>query len=289
MKRFFHIMSDIHLESRKKDFKVILENSINKNNILKISQSFPQLNINFDPNEKNNVNLILAGDIGYPSMQNYRDFLLKSTELYDNIYMIAGNHEFYYGKQTVEQILSDIKLICSEINEFNKSNINNGHLYFLDNDMVSNNDIRILGSTLWTNVTSIDRVNSKYINDYNLITDFDVDKSNELYNQNYKWLKESLGEIIMEKNTNPNIKTIIITHHLPSFKLINPKYKSYSNINCFFASNSDELISNPVNYWIYGHTHTKTTHNINGVNIMCNPIGYVGEEKTYDPYNIFEL
>ena len=56
-------------------------------------------------------------------MQNYRDFLLKSTELYDNIYMIAGNHEFYSGKQTgktIEQILSDIKLICSGINELNK-------------------------------------------------------------------------------------------------------------------------------------------------------------------------
>ena len=76
-----------------------------------------------------------------------------------------------------------------------------------------------------------------------------------------------------------NSKCIVITHHLPTFKVIHSKYKDSIELNSFFASNSDELISDPVIYWIYGHTHTASSHNINGVKVLCNPKGYPNEKS----------
>ena len=165
--------------------------------------------------------------------------------------------------------------------------------------MILHNGVYIIGSPLWTHVDKQFKKYSIYMNDYNYIKDFTVDDSNELYRQSYDFIKNSLESIqslteqvaepLTEQVAEPLAKCIVITHHMPSFELIHKKYRNDPEMNVFFASNSDELIREPVNYWIYGHTHTKSTHTINGVKLMCNPKGYPSERSGYSNECTFEL
>jgi hypothetical protein len=70
---------------------------------------------------------------------------------------------------------------------------------------------------------------------------------------------------------------IIITHHLPSFTLIDKEYECYKELNTGFASELDYLITHPITHWIYGHTHKPNDSIINNVKMICNPLGYIYE------------
>jgi len=38
--------------------------------------------------------LVLAGDIGYPNQDSYKQFLLGMSHKFDKVFVISGNHEF---------------------------------------------------------------------------------------------------------------------------------------------------------------------------------------------------
>ena len=40
-------------------------------------------------------NLFLLGDIGHPDTINFQKFIKKCSELYKNVFLIYGNHEYY--------------------------------------------------------------------------------------------------------------------------------------------------------------------------------------------------
>ena len=69
-------------------------------------------------------NLILAGDIGYPSHPTYRQFLRDCQKMYENIYLITGNHEYYDSYKTGQSIneinnqIQTIQLIFFRMREF---------------------------------------------------------------------------------------------------------------------------------------------------------------------------
>jgi predicted phosphodiesterase len=76
-----------------------------------------------------------------------------------------------------------------------------------------------------------------------------------------------------------------MTHHLPSFKLINEKYKN-SKLSSLFATDLEDIIKKyKIDYWICGHSHNKNNIQINNTILTLNPVGYPGEDinpKYYD-------
>ncbi len=81
---------------------------------------------------------------------------------------------------------------------------------------------------------------------------------------------------------------------MPSYSLIDEKYKQYGtdNYNQWFYSDMDQFIDenkDKIKCWIYGHTHTPSFKIINGVPIMCNPIGYPNENNKLDFNKTFNL
>ncbi len=261
------------------------------------------------------LNLILAGDIGHPSDPKYENFLQTCTKLYDNVFLITGNHEYYQSEKnskqnplSVDEINQMIEEICSNLNLANTSpdsatslpnpsdpspnpsnpspNPSNkfGKIHFLNNKMILYKNIYIIGSTLWSYVDP-SKFDTKFnMNDYNYIKDFTPEISNELWQKNRKFISDSIDMVRSVKKTDPNknSRCLVITHHLPSFHLIHPKYKSCTDINHFFASDMDNLITEPVDYWIYGHTHMASKIIHNGVNLICNPLGYTSESSKFD-------
>ena len=200
---------------------------------------------------------ILAGDIGNPYSENYNMFMKYISNSFKKTFVITGNHEYYNN-----DIIETNNYLNSYFNQFN-------NISFLNNKIENYNNYCFIGSTMWTKIT-----NPNYeINDVNYIKNFTYNECNNLNNISVKFIEESL---------NNNSNCIVITHHLPSYKLIDSKYKTkvMENYNQWFYCDMDHLIegyNDKIKCWIYGHTHTRSNVIINNIPFLCNPIGYPNE------------
>lgn len=205
--------------------------------------------------------LVLAGDIGNPMQSSYGVFLRKVATEFEHIVLIHGNHE-YYGTNYKDAV-AKTREICAEIRVSGK-----GRVHFLQNSHIDINGVRFIGSTLW----------SKLDPDVPLIGDRNIGGfSIEWYNRLHRQCRDYL-QIAIAESTLP---TVVVSHHLPSFSLIAPKYLKYGMINQWFASDSDDLIMSGgfTKAWVYGHTHDPNVTDIGGVSMICNPVGYPGERE----------
>lgn len=214
--------------------------------------------------------LIIAGDItpGYnEALKLIKNYL--NENLYVKVILVLGNHDYY--DSTIE-----------EVDIFWK-NINIDRFYFLQNNSVLLNGVRFYGTTLWTDLNNSDTntmlVSSYYINDFRHIKNFSIYNFVTLH-----YIAKQLLKQFLEKNNDP---VIVITHHLPTFSSIHPKYGSNKVLNYAFAcTNMTELINSPnVKIWCHGHTHTSHDYievpkipfestNLTPTRIICNPRGY---------------
>jgi predicted MPP superfamily phosphohydrolase len=227
--------------------------------------------------------LILAGDIGYPEQKLFTEFLRTNSKKFKKIFYVAGNHEYYQNwKKNKNMHLNSFY----EINDFIDKTIKNisNNIYFLNNNYYDFDDkLRIIGSTLWSDIkpysSGINDMNQIYINNKILI---DNDFINNIYKNNVDFIKE---EII--KANKDNKKLLVITHHLPTYDLILPKYEieKYNSSQSHFASNLNYLINEPIKIWCAGHSHGFNHKNINGVNCYVNAFGYSDEDRNGSKLN----
>ncbi len=207
--------------------------------------------------------LVLAGDIGYPMRTEYSDFLINVNKIFEKTFLITGNHE-YYSSFTIEQNNNKIKQIIEENNLAN--------VKFLLNEYEDYKGYRFVGSTLWSKIYNPNFL----INDFKQIPGLTVEKYNMLHQDSINFIDKTI------KETPKPI--IMITHHLPSHSLTDPKYASYADYNQCFSSDLDHIIKEPIKAWFYGHTHIPSFKEINGVKLLCNPIGYP-EESSFADFN----
>jgi predicted MPP superfamily phosphohydrolase len=209
---------------------------------------------------------ILAGDIGYPDSENYDIFMKFISKHFIKTFVIAGNHEYYQKGKNVKNM--EEMLLFTE--EYFKGFDN---MSFLNNSSEKYGDYLFIGSTLWSKI-----IDPSYeINDVCQIPDFNYIKYNKLNRVCVDYLKSVL-ETEKEQNC------IIITHHVPSEKLIDEKYKTVKMkpYNQWFYCNLESLFSTNIKYWFYGHTHTPSISQIENIQFLCNPIGYPGENNKID-------
>lgn len=203
---------------------------------------------------------ILAGDITNFKQreQNLTKLVSEIKPFTDKIIYILGNHEYYELGQTKA---SDVKNIYRNLSK--KLNID-----FLENDSLETEDFVFYGATLWSKLND---ETFKRMNDQ-----FSFNSIHEVLNI-HEESKEKLSNFV-DSYTRTDKKLVVITHHMPSFKLINKEYEKFANFHSGFASELDHLIKYPVSYWIFGHTHKPNNCVMNGVKILCNPHGYPGRE-----------
>lgn len=212
--------------------------------------------------------LLLAGDIGYPGSPIWVDFINQVTKNYKCVFYVAGNHE-YYGKSILEvkAILKETPGIC-----------------YLDNEWadIEGTNVRIIGSTLWTDVADEDIYYvARSMNDYKKIRyaarPLRVQDTNEFHLESRKYLDEAISAC-----EEAGKEAIVMTHHLPSYKMIHDTYKG-DPMNCAFASGCDDLIRGPVKLWVCGHSHMAVERDINGAKVVLAPIGYPSEVRANIP------
>jgi len=207
---------------------------------------------------------VLAGDIGNPYHLHYDTFMKFISKNFKKIFIIAGNHEYYNTTKSIE-----------DTNEYIKKYFENfENISFLNNNYEIYNNYCFVGTTLWSHIS-----NPTYkINDVEQIPNFNYIEYNKLNTISIDFLENTLQN---------NTQCIIITHHVPSFRLIDPEFKTtqWEPYNQWFCCDMDNFINTHqynIKCWIFGHTHKHSNVTINNIPFLCNPIGYPGENSKID-------
>jgi predicted phosphodiesterase len=200
--------------------------------------------------------LVLAGDVGIPSHPSYELFLKAMSNRFDQVFVIAGNHEFYGS--SVCETHNQIYAVCDLLP--------NVHYLMTELFVDDSLPVHIFGGTMWSIVKDEERRDVEMcLNDCRKIRGFSV----EFMKTCHEEFVERLG-VALDFHTDKPI--LVISHHLPSYGLIHPDYW-HSDINSAFATNVSLADHPNIKAWIFGHTHKPH----DGPRFFCNPLGYPGE------------
>lgn len=229
----------------------------------------------------NKYYLALLGDIGYPKSPRLDSFLEKISSIYDKVFYVPGNHEYYQDNTTYLQCKSILQKLCDKHN-----------VILLDNSSHIDGNYKFIGTTLWSHVPDGSKYYiTKNINDYRYILDDDhypitVDDTNE-------WNAECRKFIIHELDS--KYKCILLTHHAPLFSnketsqfTASEKYLIGPN-NYAFHNDLKDIIASPIVAWFYGHTHYVSKFILNDVIIATNQRGYGNECSNFNPTSYVEF
>ena len=210
--------------------------------------------------------LVLSGDIMSRYYEvDYDKFFELVSKGYKDIIYVMGNHEYYYG---------DIE---TEIEEIKRMLIKYKNIYVLENELKEIRGQKFYCGTMWTdfgNNPLYELVAKKGMNDFKVIR-----KGNRTFTptdakEKHKKFLEGLTPYLQED-------IIVVTHHSPTLKTINDKYKG-SNLNYAFASDLEGIIKgSKIRYWIHGHVHNRIKVEIGNCEVVCNAHGYEGELEDF--------
>lgn len=253
----FQYLSDIHF----------YQNDINKNNISNyIKPTAP--------------NLLIAGDLGSPFFSRFNDIINYCSINFKNVFLIAGNHE-YYNVEDLEETNTELYKICNSFN----------NVYFLNNSIhYLTKEVCVIGTILWSDINLKYREEMiKNINLFKYITYYSNDKNesipitpeflkNEFY-KNYIWLMNEVERVSQLEHVK---KIIILTHYPPLRKFKKTSKKRHDKLISAYCNNITEILdipNNKIKLWICGHTHKNISLYHNNIFITSNCLGYIGKNN----------
>lgn len=239
-------------------------------------RDYETLGIDFLPKDDRDAAsiLVLAGDISSRPDQ-LIGFLRVCAQRFAHVLFVPGNHEYY--KHDFKVWNRDMRSALDTLNGELSSNIT-----FCMDDVaeVVLGGTRFLLATLWgdggkdvVERTWVDRG----LNDFRLIR---LDDSRFTVMDMIRVHKEQKAELVKRLKTTFDGKTVVVSHHMPSYRLCHPRFGT--DINGGFASNSDDILAydHAPAVWIHGHTHDTGDGLLWKTRIVCNPAGYRGEWST---------
>lgn len=233
-KRSFQLVSDIHLEH------------------LKPPIQYPLI-------QRHANNLILAGDIAPMTRRNLLEpFLTYVSQKWDNVIYVPGNHEYYDNKECVTW----------DTSYFPKN------VHLLQNECIVIDGIKILGTTLWAQISDEDRFSIAFrLNDFKYIWKtptrrLAVEEFNDMNDKAKAFLRKEAED-----------NCIIVTHHAPMPQCLADEHKGDVMSTCYVNDfDKDGLLENvKVAVWCYGHTHHAQDFMFKDTHIVSNPMGYPDE------------
>lgn len=227
--------------------------------------------------------LALAGDIGHPDTDLFKSFIDYTARNWDRVFFVAGNHEYYTRKpaqswkHTIPAHMFEtqdaLKAIFARYKNVTYLHHDNPSVY------LAGENVAIVGSTLWSHIPRESMYLSHAMNDYKYIP-FESEGTvrpllpedvNQLHTKEREMLEAQIDYWGSQK-----AQVVVITHHMPSFSLISPKYEN-SPYNMMFASHCEALMKPHVRSWIYGHTHNAGVASFKHTLCAVNARGYPHE------------
>lgn len=213
--------------------------------------------------------LVIAGDLSTENGLVDQFFSYKAPTDIPIIY-IPGNHEFE-GKR-VDKALNDMRELLQPFE----------NVHFLYNESVIIDDIKFIGSTLWTNfeLDGMEKVKENMDWAKQNVVDFTyifTQKENGKYasitpQEMAKMCDDAIRFLDFELRHNPfDGEKVVVTHFAPHKNSIDPLYKRGNS--SYWVNNLEHLMGFS-RYWLHGHIHSSANYNIEGTDVICNPRGY---------------
>lgn len=209
--------------------------------------------------------LLLAGDIvPFAIMDKYDYFFDLISDSFDLVYWLPGNHEYYHD---------DAAIRSGALHEKIRRNV-----FLVNNIAIQHGGVKLIFSTLWSNIspTSEPYVQGS-VNDFRLIQfnghRFSPADFNRLHLESRTFIQEEL------RKGYPG-KTVVISHHVPTFLHYPEKYKGDRLNEVFGVELFDFIEGSGIDYWIYGHHHNNVPDfSIGKTRLLTNQLGYVRAEE----------
>lgn len=221
--------------------------------------------------------LLLAGDITpFTEIEKAQEFFDFVSANFEHTFWIPGNHEYYH---------SDMAHTTGTFQEKMRSNVS-----LLNNTSIRYKDVRLVFSTLWSKIdVTKERVIKKSMADFHWITfngkKISVDDYNRLHDECRLFISNEI-------QADPVVKTVVVSHHLPTFLNYPEKYR-FSELNSAFVTELVDMVeASNAGYWIFGHSHEVVPDFIIGkTTLTTNQLGYVehGEHAAFLTDKAFDL
>lgn len=215
--------------------------------------------------------LLLAGDIvPFAMMENYNDFFDWVSDHFNLTYWLPGNHEYYHG---------DAAKRSGTVHEKIRSNV-----HLVNNISFQQDQVKLVFSTLWTKIGISNQWDiERGMSDFHLIkfngSRFSAENFNQLHLDCRRFLQQEINKCV-------DGKTVVISHHVPSFLNYPEKYKTDTLNEAFGVELFDFIESSKIDYWIFGHHHhNMLPFTIGCTSLLTNQLGYVKyhENLLFDP------
>jgi len=205
---------------------------------------------------------------------------------FDNVIMVLGNHD-YYG--------TEIDATDKAYQEW-AAEYKNVHV--LQNSSVTIDDVKFIGSTLWTDFVWVNgdaRVTR--LDDFYKLSDASQILHGDAHIEPAEILRRHKLAVDYIRS-NADSTSVVVTHHGPSYKGLSPKYApKYDGeltINHLFFSDLEQLIEETEpKAWIYGHSHDSAHFYVGSTRVAANPCGYVSgfmsENMEFDAMKTIEV
>lgn len=216
--------------------------------------------------------LVVAGDIC--TRHQAGEWLVTVADKYKAIVAVLGNHD--YWDSSSENVIVRIR--------DRLRNYSNVHV--LDRDSVVVEDTRFVGCTLWTHVPPDAQMSvQQTIKDYEYIrtehgqAPLTVGLVNEWHALDKTFLEKELAKPF-------DGTTFVVTHHAPSSRSIDDRYKenaASAHLNFAYHTNLEDWVR-PLLFdaWTHGHTHHSFDYDFGSGRLICNPRGYWPDQLNPD-------
>jgi len=212
--------------------------------------------------------LILAGDIiPFAVLNEHNDFLDEVSDKFEAVYWIPGNHEYYRF---------DLAKKSGIFNEKIRSNV-----FLVNNVTLFHNNVRFVFSTMWSKISPANEWKiERNISDFQVIRfnefRFSTVQFNQLHKEAYHFIEQEINKEHMGK-------TVVVTHHVPTFLNYPKQYKGNTSNEAFTVELFDFIEPSNIDYWIYGHHHNNTpAFKIGKTQMLTNQLGYVRRNEHSD-------
>lgn len=223
----FQLFSDLHLEMR---------------------ESFPSI-------PRVHPILILAGDIGHITSENFRAFIRYCSDTWEHVIFVPGNREFYSDECTYTDLWKAYEQFCSSFT----------NVYFADGHVVHIGDVAFFGATMWT------PINPKWEDGRERIRAFDQTIA--------CWDNlQAMTAFLESFHDHPN--KVIITHFpIVRDHTTHPKYAHQpASKHRYFSANwlhvLPKRLFNGVRTVCSGHTHYSFRLRVGPIEVISNQMGY---------------
>ena len=183
---------------------------------------------------------------------------------------LLGNHELY--GHTYPRLVHKLEERVAELG---------APIHVLAERAVSFDGVRFLGTTLWTDFRLLGTPDVSMAAAQEHMTDFRRIRVEPSFRRcrpadTVMWHQRARRWLEGELRAAGDGKTVVLTHHAPCARSLNPLYQDA--IAAAYASAMEDVVAaSGAVLWIHGHTHYPADYELGGTRVLSNQRGYPDE------------